>query len=143
VLNRLCKDIIGAKRVVILGRYRTSTAAEKLRMNLIDLGLTAITGTNTLDFQHLLYIIDENTAVIMFSTTGEVTDQKEFLSQLNDQTGKIWLITPAARAKMSDYATHTIELPKVPLNQVFAGSQTVMMAFADILTAVLSEYSGR
>ena len=143
VLNRLCKDIIGAKRVVILGRYRTSTSAEKLRMNLIDLGLTAITGTNTLDFQHLLYIIDENTAVIMFSTTGEVTDQKEFLSQLDDQTGKIWLITPTARAKMSDYATHTIELPKVPVNQVFAGSQTVMMAFADILTAVLSEYSGR
>ena len=143
VLNRLCKDIIGAKRVVILGRYRTSTAAEKLRMNLIDLGLTAITGTNTLDFQHLLYIIDENTAVIMFSTTGEVTDQKEFLSQLDDQTEKIWLITPVARAKMSAYAAHTIELPKVPVNQVFAGSQTVMMAFADILTAVLSEYSGR
>lgn len=142
-LKQLCADIIGAKRVVILGRYRTSTAAEKLSMNLIDLGLTAITGTNTLDFQHLLYIIDEHTAVIMFSTTGEVTDQKEFLSQLDDQTEKIWLITPAARAKMSAYAAHTIELPKVPVNQVFAGSQTVMMAFADILTAVLSEYSGR
>ncbi len=142
-LNHLCKDITEADRVVILGRYRTSTAAEKLRMNLIDLGLTALCGTSVLDFQHLLYIIDEHTAVIMFSTTGEITDQKEFLSQLDDQTEKIWLITPAARAKMSDYATHTIELPKVPLNQVFAGSQTVMMAFADILTAVLSEYIGR
>lgn len=138
-LRKLCADIRKADKVIILGRYRSSTAAEKLRMNLTDLGITAITGTNTLDFQHLLYIIDENCTVIMFSTTGEITDQKDFLSQLKNQNSNVWLLTAAQNAKMSAYADHTVLLPLPAVTNVFAGSQTVMMAFADILTALLSE----
>lgn len=138
-LRMLCADIYSCEKVVILSRYRSSTAAEKLRMNLIDLGITVMTGTNLLDFQHLLYVIDEKTAIIMFSTTGEINDQKNFLGQLSQQTQKIWLLTAAQNAKMSAYANHTVLLPTPAVTNVFAGSQSVMLAFADILTALLSE----
>lgn len=138
-MNCLCEDILSSARVIILGRHRTSTAAAKLQMNLTDLGITALCGSDTLAFQHLLYIIGSDTTVIMFSTTGEVTDQKEFLKQLCGQTEKIWLITPARKAKMAMYANHTMNLPAVTVSHTFAGSQTVMMAFADILTALLAE----
>lgn len=139
VLRALCNDIRSADKVIILGRHRTSTAAEKLRMNLTDLGITAVTGTDLLAFQHLLYIIDEKTTVLMFSTTGEVREQKEFLSQLSAANQKIWLFTPVSKSKMSSYASHTIVLPSASVTHVFAGSQVVMMTFADILTALLSE----
>lgn len=139
LLKMLCADIYHCERVVILSRYRSSTAAEKLRMNLIDLGITVMSGTNLLDFQHLLYVIDEKTTVIMFSTTGEIDDQKNFLGQLSQQSQKIWLLTTAQNAKMSAYANHTILLPFPAVTNVFAGSQSVMLAFADILTALLSE----
>lgn len=142
-LDRLCEDILSSEKVIVLGRHRTSTASAKLQMNLTDLGITAITGRDTLAFQHLLYIINTETAVIMFSTTGEITDQEEFLKQLAGQTEKIWLITPARSAKMSAYANHTLEIPAVTVANTFAGSQTVMMAFADILTALLDEKSGK
>ena len=139
VLRDLCNDIRSADKVIILGRHRTSTAAEKLRMNLTDLGITAITGSDLLAFHHLLYIIDEKTAVLMFSTTGEVTEQKEFLSQLSAANQKTWLFTPVSKSKMSRYASHTIVLPSASVTHVFAGSQVIMMAFSDILTALLSE----
>lgn len=140
-LKLLCDDILSSEKTVVLGRMRTSTAAEKLRMNLTGLGITALSGADTLAFQHLLYIINEKTAVIMFSTTGEITDQLEFLKQQKEQSQRIWLVTPARKAKMSAWADHTIVIPAVKSGTTFAGSQTVMMAFADILTALLEDIS--
>jgi DNA-binding MurR/RpiR family transcriptional regulator len=138
-LSLLCQDILSSEKTVVLGRMRTSTAAEKLRMNLTGLGVTALSASDTLAFQHLLYIINENTCVIMFSTTGEITDQLEFLKQQKEQSARVWLITPARKPKMAAWADHTIAIPAVKSGTTFAGSQTVMMAFADILTALMED----
>lgn len=142
-LSRLCSDIISAEKTVVLGRYRTSTVAEKLRMNLTDLGITCISGSDLIAYQHLLSVIDEKTCVIMFSSFGNIGGEgglpKSFPEQLQTHCGRTWLITTSSSAQLSAYMKDTILLPGFRMkNNVSSSSQSIMMIFSEILTSLLS-----
>ncbi len=140
VFDQLTADILHANKVVLLGRYRNAVVTSKLRMSLTDLGIICLEGNSDLDFQHLLYVIDDQTCVILFSMLGDTSDLRDFLEQLSGQTRLSWIITTASKPKASRYIANTIQLPSIyNKDKAHITSHFVVMAFTEMLTAYIAQ----
>ncbi len=137
-IGKLCREIIKADKIILLGRYRNKTIADKLAMNLNDLGYTCICANGLIEFQHTLYITNENTCVIIFSAVGEIDDVKDYLEQLRSITKHTWIITNNKKPKMGKLVTNHISLPVINSSSTYPiSSHFVVMAFVEILTVCL------
>ncbi|MBR4162766.1 MAG: MurR/RpiR family transcriptional regulator [Solobacterium sp.] len=140
LFDKLAKDILSADKVVLLGRYRNSVNTKKLKMSLTDLGITCLEGNSNLDFQHLLYVIDDKTCVILFSILGDTSDLNDFLEQLSGQTEHTWVITTVSKPKAARYINNVIQIPiTYKKNKVHITPHFIVMAFTEILTAYITQ----
>ena len=139
MLKQLCKDIIEAKHVVILGQYRSSLASEKLRMNLTDLGIPCYCADSPIAYEHMLNFIDHDTTVIVFSSLGYILNLQDFFQNLSASAENVWLVTQNQKSKMMKYISRVFLLPSVPNHGVFNSSHIILIAFADIVSAQMAE----
>lgn len=140
LIRSLASDILNVDKVILLGRYRNSVLAEKLKMNLNDLGVTCLAAADLISYQHLLYVITPDTCVILFSALGEIADMKDFMTQLKDSGCHSWLITANPKAKAAKYSGNMITIPSLhPGQYEHVTSHCIAMAFNEILTAVCGE----
>lgn len=140
LIDELCNDICSADKIILLGRYRNKTVVEKLAMNLMDLGIVCVCADDEISYQHILYVTDPESCVIIFSALGEIRDALPFFQQLKQAADKRWLITNNLNPKMGKYVSRQITLPGIQTMTAYpVSSQFVMMAFVEILTAYIAE----
>lgn len=140
LFDRLAKDILCANKVVLLGRYRNSVNTRKFKMSLTDFGITCLEGNSSLDFQHLLYVINDKTCVIFFSILADMSDITDGLQQLASQTEHTWVITTASKPKAAKFIQNVIQIPiTYTKNKAHITPHFIVMAFTEILTAYIAQ----
>ena len=140
LLYTLRDDILNADKVILLGRHRNKSIISKLAMGLTDLGIVCLTGSDELDFLHLLYLITPKTCVIIFTSLGVTKDLSEFFRQFPGKKCSSWLITNNPFSQASAHTKHTVILPSIPPGtDSHITFHPVMMVFTEILTACIGE----
>ncbi len=133
----LAEKIHEADRIFSFGRFRNEACARRLQINLIDQQIDCHCGTNELEYQHLLYLMNTHSAVVFFSVVGDLSGYRETAKHIAGAAGYSVLITANPHAKLSALTNDTIILPSLE-NRIFS-EQAVMMMFVDILSAVLHQ----
>lgn len=140
LIDELCNDICSAEKIILLGRYRNKTVVDKMVMNLMDLGITCVCAYDEISYEHILYITDPKSCVIIFSSVGELRDTIHFFQQLKQASDKRWLITNNLNPKIGKYASRQITLPGTQAAGSYpVSAQFVMMAFVEILTVLIAK----
>ncbi len=138
LIDELCSDICSADKIILLGRYRNKPVVDKMAMNLTDLGITCICAGDEISYEHILYVTDPGSCVIIFSSVGELRDTVHFFQQLRHASDKRWLITNTLNSKTGKYVSRQITLPGTQTAGTYpVSAQFVMMAFAEILTVLI------
>ena len=144
LVKELSSDICSDDKINQLGRYRNKTVVDKLAMNLMDLGLVCICACDEISFEHVLYVTDPKSCVIIFSSIGEPGNTVPFFQQLKNASDKRWLITNNMNPKMGKFASRQITLPGVHVQNTHpVSAQFIMMAFIEILTACVAQQQRR
>ncbi len=140
LIDQFCRDLCSADKIILFGRHRNKTVTEKMAMNLTDLGFTCICVSDTIGYQHILYITDSNTCAVIFSALAELNDVSDFLLQLKASTEKRWLITNSEKPKMGKLIDKSIRLPGLYTGLTYPlTTHFIMMAFVEIVTMHLAE----
>ena len=136
----LASHLISARTVFSVGFHRSFLPAEKLRMDLEDLGVIALSCRDGVQATHMANLVDEESCVIIFSETGSSASYRAALDAGLVAQGHTWLITSSPRAQLATHVEQTIELPSA--RRAGAGTvdeHPVAMAFVELLTLVAKE----
>lgn len=139
----LASHIISARTVFSVGLHRSFLPAEKLRMDLEDLGIIALSCRDGVQATHMANLVDEDSCVIIFSETGSSASYRAALDAGLAQQGHSWLITSSPHAQLANHVEHAIVLPSTRHATIpTIGQHSVALAFVELLILQIREQLG-
>lgn len=139
-IARLASHIIDARTVFCVGIHRSFLPAEKLRMDLEDLGIVALSCRDSVQATHMANLIDARDCVILFSETGSIANLRASLDAGLVQQGHTWLITSNPRAQLAAHVEHTLTLPSTPRAATATFDQhPIALAFVELLSLEIGD----
>ncbi|ETP72795.1 transcriptional regulator [Lachnospiraceae bacterium JC7] len=138
-LKKLAEDITGSDKVVALGRYRNKVVCDKLAMNMTNLGITCMTASDLLTYEHYEKIIDQNSTVIVFSVLHDMRSYQTIINDIAQLTDKFWLITTTGKKTKKLNFTNIISLPSTHSGILTLDQQAIMIILVEILTYILRQ----
>ncbi len=139
-LELLASHIAQASTVFCLGIHRSSLPAEKLRMDLEDLGILAISARDAVQMTHLANLVGERSCTVVFSVSGTLGNYRAMLDAGFASSGHSWLVTSSARPQLAGQLGHVITLPSAHRVGVAAVDEhPIAMAFVELLVQCVRE----
>ena len=135
----LAGDILASKKVIALGRFRNKTIIDKLHMNLTIQGITCLTGSDLLSYEHYVKLVDPETTVIVFSVLHDTSLYKDTLAQIRNLTDRLWLVTCNKKNLHKLGFSHSLLLPAVHSSDYSTDSHAIMLIFVEMLSALLEQ----
>lgn len=120
VFEQLAKDLRAADEVYCTGIYRSYLPAEKLRMDLVDLGIRAVSAGDEVSIGRIPYIASERSAIVVFSEGGDLYGHRGMLESVRETCRNTYVVTCAAEPNLAALCEHVLVIPR-PLP--VAGSQ--------------------
>lgn len=138
VLEDFAAQIVASSCVFCVGIHRSSLPAAKLRMDLEDLGILAISLDSAVHATHVANIVDKQNCVVIFSESGSQTSYRPALDAGLMETSRSWVITSNPRPQLAAHAGHTVVLPSAKrAGALSADEHPVAMAFVELLTSLV------
>jgi DNA-binding MurR/RpiR family transcriptional regulator len=142
-IARLASHIIDARTVFCVGIHRSFLPAEKLRMDLEDLGIIALSCRDGVQATHMANLVGEDSCVIIFSETGSSASYRAALDAGLAQQGHSWLITSSPHAQLANHVEHAIVLPSTRHAAIPTIDQhPIALAFVELLILQIREQLG-
>lgn len=139
-LELLATQLAQASTVFCLGIHRSFLPAEKLRMDLEDLGILAISARDAVQMTHLANLVGEHSCTVVFSASGTQGNYRAALDTGLAAQGHSWLVTSSARSQLSGLMEHTIVLPSVRhIGTGTVDDHPIAMAFVELLVQQVRE----
>lgn len=138
VLEDLATQIVESPCVFCVGIHRSSLPAAKLRMDLEDLGILAISLDSAVHATHVANVVTKQSCVVIFSESGSQTSFRPALDAGLMDTSRSWVITSNPRPQLAAHADHTVVLPSAKrAGALSADEHPVAMAFVELLTSLV------
>lgn len=137
-LALLVDQLISSSVVLCIGVHRSFLPAEKLRMDLEDAGIVALSARDTVQATHFANLVSDTTCTMVFSVSGSFANFRSPIDSGLVSQGHSWLVTPNRRAPLSTRFEHTIVLPQI--GQAGAGGvdeHPVAMAFVELVSVLV------
>ena len=134
LVEGLARQIAHASAVLCVGIHRSALPAAKLRMDLEDLGIMALSCDNATHATHVTNLVNDTTCVVIFSESGSMTSYRAALDSGLVAQGHSWLVTTARKPQLASQVQHVITLPSA--KRAGAGAvdeHPVAMAFIELL----------
>ena len=142
-ITLLASHIISSRGVFCVGLHRSFLPVEKLRMDLEDLGIIALSCRDGVQATHMANLVGEDSCVILFSETGSSASFRAALDAGLAQQGHSWLITSSPHAQLANHVEHTIVLPSTRRTAIPTIDQhPIALAFVELLTLQIREQLG-
>lgn len=138
-IKELAGHIKKSDKVFALGRYRNKVVCDKLTMNLTNLGITCLTASDLLTYEHYEKLIDQNSTVIVFSVLHDVRAYKSIIEDIAQLTDRFWLVTNTVKKSKNPGFTHTVSLPSTQSGLLSLDQQAIMIIFIEMLTYILKQ----
>jgi len=139
-LALLADHIVHARCVFCLGIHRSYLPAEKLRMDLEDLGILAVSLRDIVQATHTVNVMGRQSCLVIFSETGGASSYRTALDAGIAEQGHSWLVTSSPRAALAGHVEQAIVLPSA--KRFGAGAvdeHAVALAFVELLMLTLKE----
>lgn len=139
-LRRLARQIVEAPNVFCMGIHRSFLPAEKLRMDLEDQGIVALSCRDNVEAAHMVNIMSKDGCLILFSESGSLVGWHTALDNGLTSTCRSWLVTSTPHPTLATHFDHTIILPRA-MRGGAAGidEHPVAVAFSEMLTLLVQE----
>ena len=138
-IKELAGHIKKSDKVFALGRYRNKVVCDKLSMNLTNLGITCLTASDLLTYEHYEKLIDQNSTVIVFSVLHDVRAYQSIIEDIAQLTDRFWLVTNTVKNSKNLGFSHTISLPSTQSGLLSLDQQAIMIIFIEMLTYILRQ----
>ncbi len=138
-LKKLADDINSSDKVFALGRYRNKVVCEKLAMNMTNLGITCMTASDLLTYEHYEKIIDKNSTVIVFSVLHDMKSYQSIITDISQLTDKFWLITTTGKKTTNLGFSHVISLSPTQSGIISLDQQALLIILIEMLTYILRQ----
>lgn len=139
-IARMATQIMEASAVFCIGIHRSFLPAEKLRMDLEDLGIMAISCRDSVQATHMVNLMDERSCKVLFSESGAQSSYRTSLDAGITQQGHSWLVTSNPRAQLTTHVEHAIVLPSTKRVSILTIDQhAVALAFVELLILQIRE----
>lgn len=138
-MKKLADDIRKSDKVFALGRYRNKIASEKLAMNLTNLGITCMTASDLLTYEHYEKIIDKNSTVIVFSVLHDIRSYQTIIDDISQLTDKFWLVTHSGKKTRNLGFSNIMILPSTNSDILSLDQHAIMIVFIEMLTYILRQ----
>ncbi len=136
-LQELADEIRSSKKILALGRYRNKVVCDKFAMNLTNLGITCMTASDLLTYEHYVKITDKDTTVIVFSVLHDMRSYQTIIDDISQLTEKLWLITNNEKKTKALGFSHVISIPSTHSDILTLDQQAIMMVLVEMLTYIL------
>lgn len=140
LLDELASQITQSQVVFCLGIHRSALPAEKLRMDMEDLGILAVSCGNGTHATHLANLVSDRCCLIVFSESGSSASFRAALDAGLAAQGHSWIITSNPRPQLATSMERVIVLPSA--RRAGAGpvdEHPVAMAFVELLVLQIRE----
>ena len=139
----MATQIAEAHVVFCIGIHRSFLPAEKLRMDLEDLGIVALSCRDSVEATHLANLMDDHSCQVIFSETGSLSSYRAALDAGLTQLGRSWLVTSNPRAQLAAQVGQAIVLPSTQRAAVPAVDQHAFaIAFVELLAMQVGSLLG-
>jgi len=133
-LRELADAIVRARLVVCAGIHRSFLPADKLRMDLEDLGILALSGRDGVQLTHFANLVGDDTCTLIFSASGQASNYRAALDAGLAPRGSSWLITSNLHAQLASQVGHVIVLPSARrVGAAVVDEHPIAMAFVELL----------
>ena len=140
LVEELATHIAQARTVFCLGVHRSALPAIKLRMDLEDLGILAVSVDNATYATHIANLVGANDCTVIFSETGAQSSYRPALDAGLTAQGHTWLVSSNLHPQLAAHTEHVVTLPSA--RRAGAGlvdEHPVAMAFVELLTLKVRE----
>lgn len=140
LLEDMVEDMLTAKCVYCFGLHRSFLPAEKLRLNLEDSGVMAMSANNAVACDHSSNAMNGESVAILFSVSGSTVHYERVIYALSAKNVKIWLVTTSPQPKMKRWISNVISLPTVNYDKRFTlDDHVIMIAFVELISCILQQ----
>ena len=139
-LGELAGDLATSPLVLCTGIHHSSHPARKLRMDLEDLGVVALSAHDAAAASHLARLVADDSCVVHFSVAGSRMPLAAGGDGAAELPARSWLVTSNGSHAASVPDDHVFVLPSAIGRQGAAlGDHVVMLAFVDIVIALVRD----